>query len=457
MAVDAVRPSTYVAGVILAAAAIGVLAGIDPRLAVAASLGLLFVALILNDVTLGLAMLAFVIFLEALPELGGFSIAKLLGVLLVVSWLATVASRTAGRTLFEDRPFFSAVLLLFLAWVALSVAWAESRPETVTALTRYGPNLLLIPIAYTAIRRPRDAVLVFGVIVAGAALAAAAGIVSPPPDPGTMYDPARATGTVGDANELAAALVVGMALAGAFTVNRGVGSTARALAAVTVLLCLAGILLSLSRGGLVALAVALAAAVVFSGRWRGPALALALVVGACGAFYFTSFASVPARERVFEVGGGTGRVDLWTVAWRMFEDQPLLGAGAGNFPVSSIHYLLRPGAIERDDFIISSAPLVTHNTYLQVLAETGLVGFVLFLGLVGFGLVTAVLAARTFARQGDERMEIMCRGLVIGLVGYLTALVFISEMYSKLLWLLLAMGPPLYAVARARDRPSSST
>lgn len=455
MAVDAVRPSLFVAAVLAAAAALGLLAGIRPELAAAAAVALLFVAVVLDNVALGLALLAFMAFLDVLPRVGDLSIAKLVGALLVVSWLAAVSTHRDRRSLLRDRPLLAWGILLFLVWVVLSMLWAEDRAATVTALQRYAPNLLLFPIAYTAIRRAEDGTRVLAVIVVGAALAAAAGLVSPPADAG--FEPSRATGTVGDANELAAALVAGGALAAAFAVNRGFSSAARMLAAGAAGLCLLGIFLSLSRGGLIALAVALVVAVAFSGRWRGRATALAIVAGGAAILYFASVASLEQRERVLELGGGgSGRVDLWTVAGRMVEAHPVRGVGAGNFPTASIHYLLQPGTIQRDDFIINADPFVTHNTYLQVLAEGGVVGLALFLAIVAMALGAAILAAMSFARQDDRRMEVLARGLVVATAGYLVAIFFISEMYSKLLWILLAMGPPLLAVARARERDAAA-
>ena len=106
--------------------------------------------------------------------------------------------------------------------------------------------------------------------------------------------------------------------------------------------------------------------------------------------YFGAFASVDARDRILELDGGTGRTDIWTVGWRMVEAQPLWGVGAGNFPVASIHYLLEPGALLRTDFIVDD-PKVAHNTYLNVLAELGVVGLALFLAI----LALAVVVGRT--------------------------------------------------------------
>lgn len=450
----ATRSSAVVAAVLGTGLMLGVLAGIDARLAVVAALGLVFVVRILDDLMLGVLAIGVLAFFDTLPAAGGFSPAKLVGALLVVSWLAYVLAHRHEATLLERRPLFTYVLILFLAWIAVSLAWAESQSAGITSLARYAPNLLLIPVLYTAVRTDDDAIRLLGVIAAAAAMSAMVGILIPPEDPGAIGDPSRATSTVGDANELAAALVVGLVIAGAFAINRGFSSPARIAFAATIPFSLVAILLTLSRGGLLALGAALATAVVFAGRrFRGRAIAMA-VVAASVALFYVSVATPPAsRERLLEVGGGTGRIDLWTVAWRMVEAHPANGVGTGNYESSSVHYLLQPGAITRDDFIITT-PLVAHNTYLQVLAELGIVGLVLFLGIVLFSVVSILLAVRSFERQGNERMEIMARGLFIAMVGLLTAILFISEMYSKLFWLLLAMGPALLAVARSREAAS---
>ena len=49
--------------------------------------------------------------------------------------------------------------------------------------------------------------------------------------------------------------------------------------------------------------------------------------------------------------------------------------------------------IVRDDFIVDT-PKVAHNTYLQILAELGIVGFALFLTILVFSLVCAFKAHR---------------------------------------------------------------
>jgi putative inorganic carbon (hco3(-)) transporter len=163
--------------------------------------------------------------------------------------------------------------------------------------------------------------------------------------------------------------------------------------------------------------------------------------------YFSAFASPQAREHVTSVGGGAGRADLWTIAWRMTEDKPGTGVGAGNFQRVSPQYLLEPGSITRDDFVLDE-PKQTHNIYLQVLAELGVPGLLLFGSLIGFSLYCAAGAARSFRALGDSRLETLSWAFLLAAVGVLAADFFQSEQFSKQLWLLLALGPALLALAR---------
>ncbi len=434
-----------------AAAFLGLLAGIAPALALGAAFGGAFVAVVLHNLTYGMCLMALLASLDGVPALSGgaISLPKVAGVLLGVSWLATVASRR-DEQLYDARPFFTYLLVLFLAWHGVSLGWAEDRDAAIESLTRYAPNLVLLPIAYAAIRSERHLRWVV-VAMAGAAVISGALSVLGPADP-TASSYERATGLAGGANELAAALVVGIALCIALALTTRSPLVRLALGAGAGL-CVLGLFLSLSRGGLVALGAALVASVLIGGRWRGRMLVGAALVALICVGYFATVASLPARERVLEVGGGTGRTDLWTVGWRMVEDRPVVGIGAGNFEVASIHYLLEPGAITSDEFIISQ-PKVAHNTFLEVLAETGVVGGILFAGILGAVLWWMLSAARTFARLGDVRTELLMRGLFVATIGYLVAGMFISANYQKLLWLLLALGPAASAVARRRERSS---
>jgi O-antigen ligase len=432
--------------------AVGALSGIQPQLGILAAVGVVFVVLVLTNLQIGFAAMVMFAYLEVLSVLGGVSLAKVAGALIVIAWVATVS--TGGRkerNLFTVHPAFTYLVLAFLGWSAISVAWSESSSTALTSVSRYALNAFLLPIAFTAVRNRRDTMRILAAIVIGASVAAISAIVAPPPPESAIYG--RAAGTVGDPNELAAALLVGLAIAAAFAVNRHISPPLRTLASVSATLCLIGILLSLSRGGLLGAACALLIAVVVGGRWRGRVLALSGVLAVLAVGYFAFFASLPAKQRVVDVGaeGGTGRLDLWTVGLRMIEAHPLNGIGSGEFPVSSVHYLLRPGLIQNGAFILST-PKVAHNTYLNITAELGIVGGILFVAMIVFCVGCALLAIKRVTRAGDECMEILIRGFVVAIGGYLVTLLFLSESTVKLFWILLALGPVLLAVATAIDR-----
>jgi O-antigen ligase len=443
-------PSTLLA----TAAILGVIAALQPLIAVALVAGMVLTYVVFSDLAAGFAVLAFLSFLEQLAS-GSLSPAKAAGLLLAVAWLArfSLADRSERgffADFFADHPYLTWTLIAFFGWATISLLWAPQVSASTTALQRYAPNLLLIPIGYAAVRTRRDLAIVVGAIIFGAMVAAAFAVLTPP-DPAIVEESARATGTIGDPNELAAALLVGLALGVGFSLGRGRVPLMRLVAAVAVPLCLAGIFLSLSRGGLVALAAMMLAGTLFAGRWR-LAIALMLVaVAASGFIYFTQIAPLPARERVSSAKGGTGRTDLWTVAWREVQAHPVNGVGVGNFPNTSAQYTLRPGAIQRTDLIFNQRPYVAHNTYLQIMAEMGVPGLLMFLGIIAASLRWALKAARIWARREDRVMEVLARALFLGTFGMLVADFFISVMYSKLLWVLLALGPAMYAIARAED------
>jgi O-antigen ligase len=177
-------------------------------------------------------------------------------------------------------------------------------------------------------------------------------------------------------------------------------------------------------------------------------LAVAVAALAVVVVYFAALAPTEARHRVTTIQGGTGREDVWKVGWRMVEAEPVHGIGAGNFPTSSIHYLLKPGTIARSDFIVDT-PKVAHNMYLELLAENGIIGLALFLSILGFSLVCSLKAVRAFKNAGEQQLEIVSRALFVALVGLLAADFFGSHEFSKQLWLLLSLAPALLAIGRA--------
>jgi exopolysaccharide production protein ExoQ len=433
------------ASLLAIAALVGGLAGADPRLGVAGAMGVAFVTIVMADLSVGLCLYALFAFLNIIPNAGAsfLSFDKVAGGLLALSWMATVVNRKKIRIAFvAAHPQFFAVLCFFLVWVTLSITWSEFPSKAIEPVSRYVLNAFLFLIVFTAVRNRQHVRWLVGAFVASSTLSGAYGLVVPPA-PGAED---RLAGTIGEPNQLAAVLVAGVVLAAALAVVEWKQPLLRIGLLGAAGICLLATFLTLSRAGLIALAIAMIAAIAVAGRWRGPVFAFAAVALASLIGFFAVIATPGQQARVTEFGGGSGRSDIWTIGWRMVQAHPVHGIGVGQFPLSSVHYLLAPGAIQRSDYIIST-PKVAHNIYLQILAETGVVGLIPFLVIIGFSLRCALRAARKFQQQGDMHMELMSRAVLVGLVAILVADFFASEQFSKQLWLLLGLGPALLAIA----------
>jgi O-antigen ligase len=433
------------AGLFTLALLVGVLAGYSPPLAVGLTLAIVFIIVTLANLTAGVCIFAVLTFLDTvLPVQGALSAPKLLGLMLMLSWLAMVtAGERERRERIFSHPAFLFVLLLFVGWSLISATWAEYPGAAILGFTRYLPNALLFLIVFAAVRTRDQLMWVVGAFVIGAFLSGLYGIFVPPP----AADIGRLAGAGGDPNETAAAMVAGLALATALAVAARGKPLVRMACTAAVVVCTLALFLTSSRGGLIALGVALIAAVLLGGRRRGTMLAAAVGLVLVTVFYFATIAPASVTERVTHPGGGTGRVDIWTVGLRMVRDNAIEGVGSGNFQTSSIHYLLEPGKLVRDDFIVDT-PKVAHNTYLQVLAELGIVGFVLFMTILLFSFVCAFKAHRLAARAGDRELDIIARATVVAMAALFSAYIFVSRDYGKQLWLLLAFGPVMLEIAR---------
>ena len=426
----------------------------NTKLGVALMLALCFVPLALLRLQLAICAWIVLLFfsrasgLEALPD-------KLL-LFITVAWIGLLVGRraTSRKALVPDRAVMVWVAA-FVLWVSLTLAWAPAlgageRP--IKELLYGGLGLALVLGATVRRRHVRWVMMAF---VAGAALSvlwgAAKGGLSV--SGGEVADlEGRLQGGAGDPNYLAAVLVPAVMLAAGLAVQAS--AARRVLLAAATAVIAVGIVATQSRGGLVAGGVcAVVALVIWRGR-RGLILALiGLVVAVAVMFYV---ANPAAWHRVQAANGnGSGRVYIWNVAWRIVHDHTLFGVGIGQFPQVSPHYVLKPGALEYVHLIVDQhAPV--HNVYLQLWVEAGIIGLLLFLGLVVTSLALGWRAARRFDARGDVEMSALSRASIIALIGILTASFFLSNLNADQLWVLLALGPVLYGLAQRQPRASPS-
>jgi O-antigen ligase len=93
-----------------------------------------------------------------------------------------------------------------------------------------------------------------------------------------------------------------------------------------------------------------------------------------------SYDPVATRVPLMDLDISTSvRVRAWSTALQTFTRDPILGRGVG-MPVANAEFTDPTGA----EHLLTDA----HNTYLSVLGETGLVGFLAFMSIIGFVTVS---------------------------------------------------------------------
>jgi O-antigen ligase len=180
----------------------------------------------------------------------------------------------------------------------------------------------------------------------------------------------RGSGTFVNPNHLAGFLAIITPLALAFTVVGRFSPTVKVVLAYCAVTMLAGIVISVSRGGVVAAAVSLAVfcLVLLAQRdyWR-PALVTLVLLIALGVGLLSQISSLQKRfdAALYNEKGGDLRPYYWEGAWRLFARNRALGVGPGHYDIEFPS--VRPPEVQQ-------RPQFAHNDYLNTLCEWGLAG-----------------------------------------------------------------------------------
>ncbi len=129
------------------------------------------------------------------------------------------------------------------------------------------------------------------------------------------------------------------------------------------------------------------------------------------------------------------RLDYWSTGLKMFVASPVIGNGFNSFGLLSPKYR-SPGAGEARS---------AHNNFLQILIETGVVGFVFFAGIWVVGLASARSFVRAYLRgeKTDRLRETVFLSALIGISCFLIHSLADFDLYipgiAMTVWLLLAL------------------
>lgn len=399
-----------------------------------------------------------------LGSLGGLdiSLTTLAVPTLYALWVGSALARRGNGA----RPWFGPAipLAIYVGFAILSIRQSSSPSLSVFELFMLVQSLMIFIYVASTVRTREDVIFML-VILASAVLLESmlmvatyvtkhdfsfAGI-STRLDAATSAadNVSRVGGTVGGPNAAAAFLdlllapVLSLALAPVRRAYRLIAASAFALGCV-------GLVLTLSRGGWIAVAVSCSIVVAYS--WYrgwipgfGPAAVIVVLVLALIVFRN----ELLVRFLKNDSGAASSRIPLMVLALHMIRDHPIFGVGANNFGINIAKYATPEfGA----DWLYT-----VHNKYLLIWAEDGIFALVAF---VTFLLATLRSGWRC-RKINDQVLGLIAVGLTTGLLGqmfHMAVDILNGQQQVQLLVIVAGLIAALVAIKRETDiatRPQS--
>lgn len=440
------------------AVVIGLAAARNPGLALVLTALVALPFLLLTRISLIFGLLVGSVFIEAV-DIGGVAVTRLIAPLALV---VVVCALLIGRaSLAGDRLWVWAGA--YAAWAVASGFWTVDPSGTLFLVASLAIGVTYAFAFATLIEAERDFQTVLGFLTVGALATGIYSIMTY-----LVGGLERSGGGAGDPNLFAAFQLVALPLV-LVAATEARQRWQRVSYYASSLVIAASVLTSLSRGGVITFAALLLVVLVvpsrhsiFRSRAHKAVVVFAILAASAGAVKLTEDRLLPRIDEVFTSSGrtGSGRLNEWSGAWTAFEERPLLGLGFGAFPAESTDLMLRTPGVDLASYELRPYGVRAHNTYLESLAELGVVGLVLFTGLLISCGRSLWRAARLAARADNQRLHRLANALLVALVAWSISAVFLSVQTSRSLWLVVGLSiavvkltRPLGAQGRSLPRP----
>ncbi len=367
---------------------------------------------------------------DYLPGLVGVPLLPITLVLAFLCWAAS-SQKTFEAPQFLILPAFLLVGMLSLVangWVGGTLEWLKS----------FGPTIIAFLVLAACCATRRRVTVTMAVFVLCSAVLALHSIGQAGTGIGwtgtTIGEDGRVryVGIFNDPNDLGLLFVASLPMA--FFLSQRGGFFGRLLWLAAAGLLLYGTYLTNSRGAMLGV---LAVAGIYVWHRRG--LLTASVLGAVG-LALLKLVSMRMQQLDAEESSAFGRVDAWYEGLQMLRTHPLLGVGVGNFTDYNV--------------------LTAHNSFVLVLAETGVLGYSLWLAFIGYGfwMMLTVMRRPFVPAEGDagdaegewSQERRMALTLFLSQCGMFACAFFLSRSYTIVLYLFIAVVVGYYVGLRRR-------
>lgn len=395
------------------------------------------------------------------------SITKLLIAGAIAGWV--VRSLLTKNSELFTLPFKRAATVLLLAYLFVSFvsiynlhSYGEYVKEMIQRV-----NLIVFPLLVVGIIKSRR-VLAFaiGAMLLGSVVASLAGVYEMVTHQAILEVEARGReelvktpegsirvqGFSGDSDNHVSNMVLffGLGMSALFLAR-----TRKVQAAVLLLLVLLllNVIASASRGGMLAfLACVFTFFVFLNMRWK-TILAVSAALGMMVVYLIVAATTEVATLERFTGESLSGpsitfREGHLRTTFAMARDHPLMGVGVGGFIEETHRYKYRAGAAED----LPGVAIDVHMPFFGVIAETGIIGFTVFLALI-FSVAGELFL--TIRNREDNFASLMAMGVLSSFVGFIVLLCFMPSFSNEIGWLMMGLAVVLAGIRVGGEAPEA--
>ncbi len=320
----------------------------------------------------------FLIFLvpweDSISTTGVGSLARLMGLVVAAFWLATLLMD--GK--FRKPQLFHALVLLFFLWNFISMFWSLNTENTLQRIKTYSQIFILILIYWEMFRKPEELNAGLQAYVLGAYVLVASTIYNFLVGNVAVKYEGRYSASGVNAVDVALILTLGLPIAARLFFAARDGKQAPLLKALNLLympLSVFAVILTGSRTSLIT-AIPFGIYILGAQQIKFDRKIFILAVLFISILVFLPFIPSSILDRLGSIGTSIGegdlggRMNLWWRAIVVLAKHPIVGIGSGA--------------------VVSSIGSAVHNTFISVATETGFIGSILFLSILGVAIYQAV-------------------------------------------------------------------
>lgn len=342
-------------------------------------------------------------------------------------------------------------LIALLVWMALSVPGALWPGGAFTTFLDFLKTALIFLVIVTAVRTMRDVERLALVYFLGAVIFAA--VVLSRTQFHMTGDGRMERLYYYDSNDFATYAITALPL-GLYFAATGKRLLKIAAWAGTGILAL-GFIWSGSRGGFLAFLAVIAyfllryTTIHRSWRWSAVVAIGVIVTATAGDKYWSRIRTIFRPSEDYNLTEEQGRVQIWRRGIGYMIAHPVLGVGAGNFPraegtISPLAERQRRGRT------LKWGP--SHNSYVQVAAELGLPGIIIFCVFLArvfraLGPVPVAVGPPSLAAELQKRRARLAQSLTASLIGFAVGSFFLTLAYADMLYALAGIAVALRQVS----------